>query len=325
MRISVVIPTFNRAGIVGQAIDSVLAQTTPADEIIVVDDGSTDDTQAALTRYGDKIVALRQANGGVSVARNAGIARAKGEWLTFLDSDDVWLPGRLAILSRDATDPADDAGVHVADLRLEGDGYAESLFAVRGLVAPSTHAERIERPLTRTLSGLSFDSIACRRDLLVRAGGFDPALRMFEDLDLLLRLSLLGPWLFTSEIVCRARRVVEAPGLALTEQAAASAARSRRGHVAILQRLLSHSTLDRTERVTVRRALSGAQLELAEILLQTGETRSALSDFWASVNSHPNPAKAIVKVIASVACGADHRRQMAGRGDGFYREAPVKR
>jgi glycosyltransferase involved in cell wall biosynthesis len=97
-RVSVVIPTYNRAQFVREAVESVLQQTIRPDEIIVVDDGSTDDTQETLARFGDTISILRQPNHGKSAARNAGIGAARGEWIAFLDSDDLWHPRRMEVL-----------------------------------------------------------------------------------------------------------------------------------------------------------------------------------------------------------------------------------
>lgn len=94
--VSVVIPTYNRADLVCAAIDSALAQTHPAIEIIVVDDGSTDHTPARLAAYGDRIRVVRQSNAGVCAARNAGFAAAYGGFVALLDSDDRWLPWKLA-------------------------------------------------------------------------------------------------------------------------------------------------------------------------------------------------------------------------------------
>jgi glycosyltransferase involved in cell wall biosynthesis len=96
--VSVVIPTYNRRDTVSRAIESVLAQTRPADEIIVVDDGSTDDSQSLLTeRFGSQISYVRQENAGCPAARNRGIAMARGEWVALLDSDDTWLPSKLQV------------------------------------------------------------------------------------------------------------------------------------------------------------------------------------------------------------------------------------
>jgi glycosyltransferase involved in cell wall biosynthesis len=93
--VSVVIPTFNRATLVGYAIESVLGQTYQDFEVIVVDDGSTDHTPEEVARFGDRIRYLHQKNMGVSAARNTGIRAARGKWIAFLDSDDRWRPAKL--------------------------------------------------------------------------------------------------------------------------------------------------------------------------------------------------------------------------------------
>ena len=91
-RVSVVIPTYNRGNLIGQAIDSVLAQSYSDFEIIVSDDGSTDDTAARVARYGDRVRYVRTANGGVAHARNVGTREARGDYLAYLDSDDRYYP-----------------------------------------------------------------------------------------------------------------------------------------------------------------------------------------------------------------------------------------
>lgn len=101
VKVSALIPTYNRRNYVFRAIDSVLAQTVPVDEIIVVDDGSTDGTvQAIAATYGSRVKVIQQKNMGVSVARKRAIDEAQGEWVAFLDSDDEWLPDRNATFLR---------------------------------------------------------------------------------------------------------------------------------------------------------------------------------------------------------------------------------
>lgn len=95
LSISVVIPAFNAERHIARAIRSVLAQTHPAEEIIVVDDGSTDGTAGAVRAFGDAVRLIEQSNGGVSVARNTGIAASTGDWVAFLDADDEWMPDKL--------------------------------------------------------------------------------------------------------------------------------------------------------------------------------------------------------------------------------------
>jgi glycosyltransferase involved in cell wall biosynthesis len=95
MKISVVIAAYNASATLGRAIQSVLAQTRPADEIIVVDDGSTDSTADTARQFGSRVRVISQSNGGTSVARNTGIQNASGDWIAFLDADDEWLPEKL--------------------------------------------------------------------------------------------------------------------------------------------------------------------------------------------------------------------------------------
>lgn len=99
-KVSVIIPTFNRAHYLGDAIDSVLQQTLADVEIIVVDDGSTDDTERVVASFGAQVIYERTANGGVAHARNVGIRRARGTYFAFLDSDDLFYPYMLEVESR---------------------------------------------------------------------------------------------------------------------------------------------------------------------------------------------------------------------------------
>src|SRR5436190_9018266 len=104
--VSVVIPTYNYARYLGAAIDSALQQTHAPLEVIVVDDGSTDDTPRLLDGYGDRIRVIRQKNSGVAAARNAGVREARGELIAFLDSDDLWKPRKLELqIARFEADP----------------------------------------------------------------------------------------------------------------------------------------------------------------------------------------------------------------------------
>src|ERR1700744_3910857 len=100
---SAIVPTYNRASYVGRAIDSIVEQSVQPDEIIIVDDGSTDGTSSLLrSRYGDRIQSIQQPNEGVSSARRRGIQASSCDWIAFLDSDDEWLPGRLEAMAQAA-------------------------------------------------------------------------------------------------------------------------------------------------------------------------------------------------------------------------------
>jgi hypothetical protein len=98
--ISVIIPTYQRGSLIGETIESVLAQTLPANEIIVVDDGSTDDTEQVCSRFGDRIKFKKIMNSGVQIARNTGVSLSSSPWLAFCDSDDLWRPDHLECVAQ---------------------------------------------------------------------------------------------------------------------------------------------------------------------------------------------------------------------------------
>jgi glycosyltransferase involved in cell wall biosynthesis len=100
MQVSVIIPTYNRVQTLSRAIDSVLNQKSPVDEIIIVDDGSTDDTANQISRNYPNVKLIRQSNLGVSAARNAGIKQAGFEWIALLDSDDTWMPEKISAIQQ---------------------------------------------------------------------------------------------------------------------------------------------------------------------------------------------------------------------------------
>lgn len=184
--VSAIIPTYNRRELVQRAIDSVLAQDVGVDEVIVVDDGSTDGTAEALrARYGERITCLRQANAGVSAARNAGMAAARGEFLALLDSDDLWMPDKtrrqLALFEADPT-----LGMVLCDVdRVDADGAYYDTFHRREVIAQDGWAFA---PLLRNPS-LVPASAMLRREVFETVGGFDTTLRTAEDIDFHLRVA----------------------------------------------------------------------------------------------------------------------------------------
>ena len=199
MDVSVVIPAYNAARFVRQAIDSVLHQTHAPLEVLVVDDGSQDDTPEIVESYADGAVRLiRQPNQGPSAARNTGIAAARGTLIAFLDADDSWLPDKLARqVALLAAHPS--AAFCITDERLVGeDGtvfqesyLAEALFRDGKPDGPAL----VDKPLTRLMAGTFVGtSTVCARTECVRAAGiFDVQLRLVEDRDMWIRLACQGP------------------------------------------------------------------------------------------------------------------------------------
>ena len=200
MRASLIIPTFNHARFVGAAIDSALAQTVSAFEVIVVDDGSTDETPAVLARYAGRVRVLRQENRGLSAARNAGLAAAHGTFVSFLDADDVMAPTKLAA-QLEVLERSHAVGWTYCDVLME-------------TVATGTTARASERfgYASRALDGWLFPELIhgnfipaiaplVRRTALEVAGGFDERLTALEDWDMWLRLSLIAEARYTPAVL----------------------------------------------------------------------------------------------------------------------------
>lgn len=183
--VSVVIPAYNAAWCVCKAIDSVLEQDFKDYEVIVVDDGSTDDTAGALVKYGDAIRVLRKANGGLSSARNAGIKEARGEYIAFLDADDWWLPqklGRQVELMR--THP--EFGFCSTAARVEDpDGNLVNIWE-----CPHWEGDYLlhlfEHHAATAGSG---SAVMVRRSVQAQVGEYDVTLRSVEDIDMWIRLA----------------------------------------------------------------------------------------------------------------------------------------
>lgn len=185
MKVSAVIPAFNRRDYLPRAIDSALAQTVPVDEILVVDDGSTDGSVGLVqSQYGNRVRVVRQANSGVAGARRRGILEARGEWIAFLDSDDEWLPDRNGELLKAAECvPADVAWIF-GDMRfVTDDGETPSLFGEYGLVlkeCPQIFSDSlsIQYPVLYSYLQVSF----IRRAALLELNCFTEGLRSDDDL-----------------------------------------------------------------------------------------------------------------------------------------------
>ncbi len=186
LRVSVVLPTYNRAWILEQAVESVLGQDYANLELIVVDDGSTDGTSRLLSGYADRITVISQENRGVSAARNAGIRAAGGDLIALLDSDDTWLPGKV-------TAQVAFFKVHPAALICQ----TEEIWIRNGVrVNPGKRHRKedgmiFERSLALCL--VSPSAVMMRKSLLDEVGLFDESLPACEDYDLWLRIAWKHP------------------------------------------------------------------------------------------------------------------------------------
>jgi glycosyltransferase involved in cell wall biosynthesis len=184
--VSVILPTYNRGWTICAAVDSVLAQDYRSTELIVVDDGSTDDTPERLTGYGNRLRVIQQENQGVSSARNAGIRAASGEMIALLDSDDEWLPGKLT------------AQVNYFKAHPEARiCQTEEIWIRKGVrVNPGKRHRKqggmiFERSLALCL--VSPSAVMMRKSLFDEVGLFDEHLPACEDYDLWLRIAWKHP------------------------------------------------------------------------------------------------------------------------------------
>lgn len=185
-RVSVVIPLFNAARYIGQAIDSALAQSTPVHEIIVVDDGSTDSPEKALAGYKDKIRYVKTENRGAAHARNIGIAEARGEYIAFLDADDVWEREKIekqlnALHSKDA------ALVYCGRVDVDAQGSPLEEFEQSEFPQGEIFTQLIK---TNHISTSSV--VLVRKEVVQALGGFKElqGLKVSEDFELWCRIAL---------------------------------------------------------------------------------------------------------------------------------------
>jgi glycosyltransferase involved in cell wall biosynthesis len=184
--VSVIIPTYNRGWVIQEAIDSVLGQDFGDYELIVVDDGSDDNTPAVLAAYGHKFRVLRQSNNGVSAARNRGIAAAAGQLVAFLDSDDLWLPQKLSTQVKFFQDHPDAAVIQTQERWIRN--------GVR--VNPKKRHHKFSGMIfeqSLALCLVSPSAVMMKKSLFNTVGVFDESLPACEDYDLWLRISCRYP------------------------------------------------------------------------------------------------------------------------------------
>jgi glycosyltransferase involved in cell wall biosynthesis len=204
-RVSVVIPTYNRARYVAEALESVFAQTFKDYEVIIVDDGSTDNTQTALQPYMERIRYVRQENRGLAAARNRGVREVRGEFVAFLDSDDCWEPRMLEEVLKTFEKHPDVGAVFVAEREMDEQGN----------LLKRVHTKRSPGLFFTPESMVSKDTgVGCGRPPVVRRkwldalGGFDESMRSAVDCEMWIRYSFHVPMVLQPEPFVR-RRVHE--------------------------------------------------------------------------------------------------------------------
>ena len=282
--VSVVIPTYNRAAKVVEAVRSVLGQEQVDLEVIVIDDGSTDTTAQALGPWLDRIRYIRKENGGVSSARNRGIREATGKWVAFLDSDDVWQPGKL----RRQLECAAATGAKLCFCRSsdERGELLDDLHLMTPSLAPgsSVHHPPGDCRLFLYPRHPFLQSMLVRRDALDAVGGFDGTLRVAEDTRLIYQLVLAHGHTVVNEplvTICRDR---EEHGLSDSPDPETAALRFEcyaRVQSEVYPRLLA---LDAAAAKVVRANLWYFSSRLAEIRCALGQKEAARRTAWAALD-----------------------------------------
>lgn len=286
-RVTVIIPTYNRAHLIGETIESVLAQMYDCFELVVVDDGSTDGTADVVRSFGDWVRYLWQPNSGhPASARNLGITASASEFVAFVDSDDTWLPPKLAhqLALMDEHPESDLVFSDAAFVDSDGEpfpGVSTFLAEARWNGEPSL-AELIKRNFVPSPTPL------VRRSALERVGTFDPSLH-HEDYDLWLRITARGQMSCVPKVLARVRRGAERKSNDLLATLA--------GDVAVIEKFRREfpdifASLGRVGGVR----LSSAYTSLGIARHDHGQRRGALNAYRRALMHDPMNARALVRL-----------------------------
>jgi glycosyltransferase involved in cell wall biosynthesis len=287
--VSVVIPAYNMARYLGDALASVFAQTQPPHEVIVVDDGSTDDIARVVRQWADRIRYIRQEHAGVSAARNAGIRASVGEYIALLDADDLWAPEKLA----------EQVPLLIQD---SGLGLVCSDFAVQapdGTLRPSyfqtSEPKWVDGDVfDRVLEGCSIppSTVVLRRRTVEQVGEFDTTLTVGEDLHLFLRIAYAWQVKAAQRVLCTKRQRPD--GARSFEDTSA-------GSLCMLDRLIEAlPDISRRRRQLIKLRRAALEFELGRYKTRTGRVAEGRRDLWCAVRDNPLRVRALAWLAVSL-------------------------
>jgi glycosyltransferase involved in cell wall biosynthesis len=315
--VSVVIPTYNNARYIGTALDSVFAQSCAPVEVIVVDDGSTDDTKEVVSRYGERVRYVYQPNQGLAVARNTGLSVARGDCLTYLDADDVWEPDNLLVKSSVLLQRPDLSGVfsefsvfHESRvLHEQGTLHMFPVFARTGKTMAEVfgRCDYVTIPGGRQVllrSGHIFatlfwgnfilpTSMVLRRSCALEIGEFRPELRTQQDYEYWLRVSRRHALGRVEEPLVRYRRHASQ----LTDYS-----RIEKIMLAVRRIVQQYEKEFRESgrHRDYRRRMSGIETDLAKVYIGQRRLPEAWASLKASVHHHPWNSDIYVAMVAAL-------------------------
>ena len=290
LKVTVVIPVYNGSRYLRESINSVLAQTFQDYEIVCVDDGSTDDSVSLLQEYGQRIRVVRQDNSGQSAARNAGVKLARGEYIAFLDQDDVWYPSKvqnqLAVLDAEP----DVVLVHCNFDRIDERG--EMLERGAGMIERTSALGSSMGQLIG--EALIFPSaMMIRKEGYERIGGFHHALQGFEDFDLIARLKEQGRFVMVEERGMAYRM----HGSGFTRTGGIHVIRSRE---TFLRRMQTLYRGDRNKQAIVKNMLADCYSDWGIHDVRSGHTQEARAKLLQSIWCNPFKFRTYTRLVRAI-------------------------
>ena len=274
--VSIIIPAFNAAGYIGDAIESALDQSYPIIEIIIVDDGSTDETRVKVGQYKDKIKYIYQDNRGVSAARNMGIRNAKGEYIAFLDSDDIWLPKKLEKQLQCFSDHS-KVGLVFGDSELfnQSGTTVRSFLKERKIASLLKDGEIVIHSAFERLLDENFiptSTVILKRDLVEGINGFDESLKSVEDRDLWLRVAWNVPIACVPEVLSRKR--------SHGENISSDRVEAYVSQIRVLEKVMNHPVMSEgLDQDWIRNRLAELNFDLGYSYFNRGEYPAARKSF----------------------------------------------
>jgi glycosyltransferase involved in cell wall biosynthesis len=289
-KVTVVMPVYNGERFLRESLDSVCAQTFQDFEVLCVDDGSTDNSAAVLEQYAERIRVVRQKNSGQSAARNAGVRLAKGQYIAFLDQDDLWYPAKLmhqvAVL---------DAGPDVVLVHCDFDRIDDGGRILQEKAGMSERTTALASPMGQLIGeALIFPSaMMIRKTAYEQIGGFHYELQGFEDFDLIARLKERGRFMMLNEIGMAYR----VHGQGFTRAGGLHIIRSREKFLRRMQELYRE---DRSKQTILRRMLADCYSDWGLHEVRAGNRKEGRRRLLQSLGCNPTKLRTYSRLLRAV-------------------------